>query len=140
MAELRRCIVCGKIYEYCIHCGDSKQDELWKYVYHDENCMAINHILRSYRGGEISKDEAKQRMDQYPQNIAIVLNSDSIIANEIKDIYSAINVVEPVNSDIETEDNSDEVVTHELDSDEIEVISSESSADNKKTKSRRNTK
>lgn len=140
MAELRRCIVCGKIYEYCIHCGDSKQDELWKYVYHDKNCMAINHVLRSYRGGEISKDEAKTQMDQYPQNIAIILNSDSIIANEIKDIYSAVDIVEPVNSDVETEDNSDEVVIHELDSDENEVISNESSTNNKKTKSRRNTK
>lgn len=87
MANIRKCMMCGKKYEWCINCGDRHPEETWRYLYHDENCMKISNIWYAYRGKEISKEEAKKQMDKYQDNINDILKNDSIPAMEIRDIY-----------------------------------------------------
>ena len=87
MAEKRKCFMCGKEYEFCPNCADKGNEEPWKFLYHDVKCMQVSKIWYAYRGHEISKDEAKTQMDEYPDVIAMILKNDSIPAKEIKDIY-----------------------------------------------------
>ena len=86
MAEKRKCFMCGTEYEYCSNCADGR-DKPWKFLYHDENCLAVSNIWYAYRGHEISKEEAKTQMDEYPEAVAKILKNDSTPAKEIKDIY-----------------------------------------------------
>lgn len=87
MANIRKCIICGEIYEYCIHCGDAKKEEPWRYIYHDEKCRAIAHVLSAYKGNEISRKDFVDILNKYPDHTASILNNDSILAKEIKEIY-----------------------------------------------------
>ena len=87
MAKKRICVMCGKEYEWCIHCTSSKPEEAWKFMYHDEKCMDIGNIWYAYRGKEIPKEEARIKLSQIKPNIDDVLKYHSIAANEIRDIF-----------------------------------------------------
>ena len=103
MAKERTCFMCGTQYEWCNTCHDFDATETWKYLYHDKKCLEVSRIWYSYRGGEISKDEAKKRMDKYPETIAAILEYTSVPANEIKNIYS-VPEKEPIeNNKLETD-------------------------------------
>lgn len=103
MAVKRTCFMCGAEYEWCNTCHDFDATETWKYLYHDKNCLDISKIWYAYRGGEISKDEAKKRMDKYPETIVAILENTSVPANEIKNIYS-VPEKEPIeNIELETD-------------------------------------
>ena len=87
MSQERKCFACGLRYRWCNTCHDYDPKESWKYLYHDKDCLEISRIWYAYRGNEITKEEAKRRMDQYPETIEMILINDSVMANEIKDIY-----------------------------------------------------
>lgn len=87
MAHERNCMMCGTEYKYCSHCDEYNSNETWRYLYHDENCKAIGEIWYAYRGNEITKEQAKEKMGEYPENIAKILKHHSIAANEIRDIF-----------------------------------------------------
>ena len=123
MAEIRKCIICGKIYEYCIHCGDAKQDETWRYLYHDAKCMDIAKLWYAYKGNEISRKDAVNLMSRDSDRMATILANDSIPAKAIKEMYDAekrIDVIEEPIVEIEIDENvgmqsenSDEVVAED---------------------------
>lgn len=95
MKKERKCFMCGSHYEWCNTCHDFDPTETWKYLYHDENCLEISRIWYAYRGNEISKAEARKQMDQFPENIAMILEYDSVPAKEIKEIYGVSKKEEP---------------------------------------------
>ena len=86
MADLRKCIVCGQRYKYCIHCGDSKKEEPWRYLFHNEDCRDIAHMMRFYRGEQMSKQEVKDFLNKYPDSVEEIMMSDTAIATEIREI------------------------------------------------------
>lgn len=105
MNKNRVCFMCGSPYEWCNTCHDFDPTETWKYLYHDENCLAISRIWYAYRGNEISKEEARQQMDQFSENIAMILENDSVPAKEIQEIYNVSVKEEPqVEIDVIEED------------------------------------
>jgi len=59
----RTCIICGKKYSYCSHCGEYDPDETWKYMYCSLNCKAIFKACSAFKFGEISADEAAKSLD-----------------------------------------------------------------------------
>ena len=85
--KARRCWMCGQHYFWCNTCHDFNPEETWKYLYHDENCLEVSKIWYAYRGNEITAEEAKKQMDQYPETIEMIMENDSVPAKEIQAIY-----------------------------------------------------
>jgi len=55
----RECIVCGEKYEYCDTCGAPTEEktDLWKALFHDENCKHIYEALSAHMVGTRSNEE-----------------------------------------------------------------------------------
>ena len=87
MAHERTCMMCGEKYQYCSHCDEYDSTETWKYLYHDKDCMAIGNIWYAYRGKEITKEQAKEQMNEYRKNLEKVFKHHSIAADEIREIF-----------------------------------------------------
>lgn len=59
----RKCIVCGKEYEYCNSCKQYAAFPAWMAIYHSENCKNIMSIATEYMAGNLTKAEAKNMLD-----------------------------------------------------------------------------
>lgn len=59
----RKCIVCGKEYDYCNNCRQYKHLPAWMALYHDENCRNIMNIATEYMAGNMTKETAKLELD-----------------------------------------------------------------------------
>ena len=55
----KKCILCGKQYEYCPSCPKDKYKETWYMLYDSENCRNISRALTDYNLKKISKEEAQ---------------------------------------------------------------------------------
>ena len=88
MAHERICGICGTEYRYCAHCNEFNSNETWRYMYHDENCRAIANIYHAYQGNEISKEEAKERMSKYPENLKKIFDYNAtVVSKTIRSIF-----------------------------------------------------
>ena len=63
MVYTRTCICCGKQYEYCPHCGESKNKPRWLVNYDDEGCHVAFQTVTDYLAKEITKEEAKEKLE-----------------------------------------------------------------------------
>lgn len=61
--KVRKCIVCGKEYEYCNRCRSHASMPTWMALYHDDNCRSIMNISTEYMAGNITKADAKSQLD-----------------------------------------------------------------------------
>ena len=61
--KTRKCIVCGKEYEYCENCKNHVSFPEWMAIYHDENCRKIMNIAIEYMAGNLPKADAKAELD-----------------------------------------------------------------------------
>lgn len=59
----RKCIVCGKEYEYCNRCNSHANMPTWMALYHDDNCRSIMNIATEYMAGNLTKADAKSQLD-----------------------------------------------------------------------------
>lgn len=75
---IRHCIICGKEYKYCPHCGADNKNETWRYLYDSESCMDIFTILSKYTNNHITKEEAKTQLK------ALKLSRDAKYTAEIQ--------------------------------------------------------
>lgn len=96
----RKCIVCGKTYSFCPSCKNASSGDGWRFLYHDENCRDMCEILFSYRGKEITKEQAKRKLMVYKPNIDDTLKNDSITAKEIQDIFDIKKEVEESDKEV----------------------------------------
>ena len=58
----KKCIVCGKISEYCPHCAEYSHLPTWRAIYCGENCKKLFEISSDYWTGKISDEELKKIM------------------------------------------------------------------------------
>lgn len=65
MANLRKCIVCGKEYEYCPRCSRFAHLPKYMFTYCSENCKEIDYITASYANGHITVEDAKAQLKNY---------------------------------------------------------------------------
>lgn len=61
--KARKCIVCGKEYEYCNRCSSHATMPTWMALYHDDNCRSIMNIATEYMAGNLSKADAKAQLN-----------------------------------------------------------------------------
>lgn len=106
MAKLRTCMLCGTQKEYCPTCPGFNSDETWRILFHDENCLAISKVWYAYRGGEITKDEAKEQMNKYPESLEKIFKYTSLAAKEIRAIFD-IPEEEPEKEEVPVEEKQE---------------------------------
>ena len=82
----RKCILCGKSYQYCPSCPKDAKKETWYALFDSENCKNISKALTDYNLNKISKDEACSAL--LACDLSIQLNDH--YRNEINEI-----IVEP---------------------------------------------
>ena len=58
----RKCILCGKEYNYCPTCTKDRNKPLWHKLYDSENCKNIFNALNDYNFNLISKEEAQAKL------------------------------------------------------------------------------
>ena len=61
--KARKCIVCGKEYEYCNRCSSHANMPTWMALYHDGNCRNIMNICTEYMAGNLTRTDAKSQLD-----------------------------------------------------------------------------
>ena len=93
--RMRKCIICGKEYEYCGTCSDtSNQKETWRNLYCSENCKQIFEVLSAYAFEHIDAQEAQKKLgaldlskidsfkDSFKKQIEEIRNKSSIVTNK----------------------------------------------------------
>lgn len=61
--KTRKCIVCGKEYEYCNRCSSHATMPTWMAIYHDDNCRSVMNIATEYMAGNLTRAEAKAQLN-----------------------------------------------------------------------------
>ena len=59
----RKCVLCGKEYEYCNTCFTFFSKPIWMFNYCSEDCKDIVPILTDYVLNKINKEEAKEQLE-----------------------------------------------------------------------------
>ena len=98
MAEKRKCLCCGKAYEYCPNCGKSSTP--WKVNFDTESCKELFNIISAFNMNLVNKDKVKEIVTKYSitdysnynEKVTKVLNS-IISNNQIVEIAPESNVV-----------------------------------------------
>jgi len=58
----RKCVVCGKHYEYCNTCMSYSDKPTWMTMFHDENCKNIFEITSAYYAGSRSDEVIREQL------------------------------------------------------------------------------
>lgn len=104
------CICCKSTYTFCPSCAESKNLEMWRNIYHNENCKNIFNTASDYLAGAITKEEAKQKFDACDLSYKNKLHNK--IVEAINDVYG---VKVETNNVVETvAEVKEEVVEHKV--------------------------
>ena len=82
----RTCICCGTKYSYCPTCAGYDPNQTWKFIAHDEKCFEVFNAWQSYRGNEISKEEAAKIFKAL--NVENIIKADTAVGKGIKEILA----------------------------------------------------
>lgn len=121
MSEKRKCLCCGKEYDYCPNCG--KASTPWKFNFDTEACKELFNIISAYNM-KIANDDAIQKiLDKYSitdfsiykENIKNILNSlkkrhNKIENNKVQNDISVDNVIEEENPNIQENEIQSELI------------------------------
>ena len=103
--KARKCIVCGKEYEYCNSCRTHSGLPAWMAIYHDENCRNIMNIATEYMAGNLNKAEAKMQLDSC--DLKNKKDFKESVLNVVNEIYST-----KKNTKVEDIKATEEIVTY----------------------------
>lgn len=62
MRDEKVCVICGTHYSYCPNCSSYAKEPRWKFLFHDQNCHDIYHVLNDYGANLITKEVARHRL------------------------------------------------------------------------------
>ena len=91
MATERKCLVCGKKYEYCPHCNKSNLN-IWKSTYCSEACRDIFNLCCDFEGKRISQEDSYNKLIELNIND---INAQKSVKGSVEKIM-AVAKVEPV--------------------------------------------
>lgn len=64
----RTCIVCGKKYSFCPHCGADQNKPSWMFIFDDECCHDVYDAVSGYKAGAYTKEQAKDIIKKHKLN------------------------------------------------------------------------
>lgn len=76
----KTCIVCGEKYTFCPTCTDTKELEMWRNIYHSENCKKLFHAASGYHAKTITIEEVRAKFDECDLSYKDKLNKNFIEA------------------------------------------------------------
>ena len=82
MAEKRKCLCCGKTYEYCPNCGKSSTP--WKVNYDTESCKELFNVISAFNMNLVNEDKVKDVLTKYS------ITDYSIYTDKITKILNSI--------------------------------------------------
>ena len=85
--KARKCIVCGKEYEYCNRCSSHATMPTWMALYHDDNCRSIMNIATEYMAGNLAKADAKAQLNNC--DLSNKANFKESVAKAVDEIFTA---------------------------------------------------
>ena len=99
MAVVRKCVCCGKEYEYCPSCP-KKDHPGWMVTFCCEECKELFNIISAYNTKRISKEAVREYMSEHKIDVEKYLDSVKKVFNEIKEPEVVIEtlIVEPKES------------------------------------------
>jgi len=68
---MRKCVLCGKEYEYCPNCPKDSRKPLWHKLYHSENCRNIFESLNNYNFKLATKEETQEILSKCDLSIEL---------------------------------------------------------------------
>ena len=96
----RKCIVCGKEYNYCRSCPKDAKKETWYALYDSENCKNISQALTDYNFNKVTKDEAKDILSSCDLSINLAEyyrnTLDVVMAKQKRSKAKQIVIAEPI--------------------------------------------
>lgn len=110
MARLRTCVLCGKKYEYCPRCDETKPTFYLKYC--GENCRDISTIMNKYTFKHLNQEAAAMELsklnlelDKYKEQDREYIEGILAVAKKPEPIVEEVEVqVEPeAETEVETE-------------------------------------
>ena len=88
MANTRKCLTCGKVYNYCPTCGKAA-DTPWKKSYDTESCKSLFNVISGYNMGIKTKKDIKRVLDKY--NITDYSRYVPNISSVLEELFSVKN-------------------------------------------------
>lgn len=65
MAKARKCIFCGKSYEYCNHCLNSSKYPSWMFNFDTKKCHDLYDVMAGYGMGIKTVEDVKKVIKEY---------------------------------------------------------------------------
>ena len=87
-AKERICFCCKTHYKYCPSCKGYDPNETWKFLVHDENCLAVYDIWQAYRSKKMNKDDAAKALKAL--KVDHIIESNSPVVPELKEILDIV--------------------------------------------------
>lgn len=97
MANNRICLACGKAYEYCGSCENTRKLPVWKNLFDSEECKVIFECVSDYEQKAIDKKRAQKRISGYESKVSEMKDEIRKVAEEIihEDKPETVKAVEP---------------------------------------------
>ena len=94
MAHERKCIICGKEYQYCHKCKQYASLPRWYSEFCSENCKNVYDATNKFSFGHIDAKEAKQAIGN--------LTGKDVVTAYIAEIIDTINATTVVEEKVES--------------------------------------
>lgn len=79
------CICCGETYKYCNSCAEYASLPQWKNIYDKIECKVIFDVATDYISQSITKEEAREKLNNYDIKNINIKESIKNVINEILD-------------------------------------------------------
>lgn len=86
MAKTKKCLFCGKEYNYCPNCQDYSKYPAWMNIYCSEKCHEVHTAIGGYNIGTRTIENVKEILDKYEATDC------SKISKDLKEKLEALNV------------------------------------------------
>lgn len=116
MTRLRTCVLCGKKYEYCPRCDETRPTFYLKYC--GENCRDISLVMNKYSFKHLSQDEAAAELSKLNLELEKYKEQDK---KYIENILAVVKKPEPVVKEVKADDVQVDEIQIESEPDEVEV-------------------
>ena len=115
MAKERKCLCCGKTYEYCPNCG--KASSPWKIDFDTEECRDIFNIISAYNMGIAKEKNVLAIIEKY--SVTDFMKYKDSINAKLQEMFSknnrnVKNVEIPVVEEVEVKEDAPETVEEEV--------------------------
>lgn len=85
MAQLRRCLCCGKEYRFCTSCPNGKKEGI-SAEFDTHECKDLFNVISGYNMGIFSKDKVQEVLNKH--NISNYTKYNNSITNKLNELFS----------------------------------------------------